>query len=58
MANEIEIDTPTEVPPNETVEYVSFDDRADRARKASETREADRQIDPKPHKGNERELSR
>lgn len=58
MTEEIETNAPDEMPNRDVTEYVPVKDRLARARKASETREADRQIDPKPHKGDERELSR
>lgn len=58
MAEEIEVNTPDEMPDRNVDEYVPVKDRFARARQKSESYEATRSTSPKPNKGNEREIER
>lgn len=58
MAEEIEVNTPDEIPHRNVNEYVPVKDRFARARQKSESYEATRPTGPKPNKDNEREIER
>lgn len=58
MTEEIEVNTPDEMPDHNVDEYVPVKDRFARAREKSESYEATRPTSPKPNKDNEREIER